>query len=243
MATSILDSPELILRPTTVATTAGNFRDTDEWSPDSFAREQIRGLVRQVFFSNIARPVRQVVFSAVEADTDVASVCRLVGEALASETQASIGVVYRDAASLEERELVHEEHMPTNAEKSNSRLRHAATRVKGNLWFIPDAGYFRTDGAVPVGLGCPRLGYSRLADLRREFEYSIVQCPPAGESSEAAALGQLGDGVVLVLAAHRTRRATARKVLETLRAAQVQLLGTVLNDRTFPIPKGIYRRL
>src|SRR3979490_301899 len=129
MATSIFDSPELILRPTTVATTAGNFRDTDEWSPDSFAREQIRGLVRQVFFSNIARPVRQVVFSAVEADTDVGSVCRLVGEALASETQASIAVVYRDATSLEEREFVHEEHMPTNAENSNSRLRHAATRV------------------------------------------------------------------------------------------------------------------
>lgn len=240
MATSIFDSPELILRPTTIATTAANFRDTDEWSPDRFAREQIRGLVRQVFFSNIARPVRQVVFSAVEADTDVASVCRLVGEALASETQASIAVVY---TSLEDREFVHEEHTPTNAEKPNTRLRDAATRVKGNLWFIPDAGYFRTDGAVPVGLGCPRLGYSRLADLRREFEYSIVQCPPAGESSEAAALGQLGDGVVLVLAAHRTRRATARKVLETLRTAQVQLLGTVLNDRTFPIPKGIYKRL
>ena len=37
------------------------------------------------------------------------------------------------------------------------------------------------------------------------------------ESSEAAALGQLADGIILVLAAHRTRRATARKVLQTLR--------------------------
>ena len=243
MATSIFDSPELELRSTTVATTAGYLRDTDEWTPDSFAREQIRGLVRQVFFSNIARPVRQVVLGAVEADTDVGSVCRLVGEALASETQASISVVYRDATSLEPQDVVREEPLSANAGESTTRLRARATRVKGNLWFIPDAGYFSTGGAVPVGLGHPRIGYSRLAELRREFEYSIVQCPPAGESSEAAALGQLADGIILVLAAHRTRRATARKVLETLRAAQVQLLGTVLSDRTFPIPEGIYRRL
>ena len=242
MATGIFDSPELLLRPTTVATTAGYFRDTDEWSPDSFAREQIRGLVRQVFFSNIARPVRQVVFSAVEADTDVGSICRLVGEALASETQAGIAVVCRDVG-LGEREFVQEQNSPIVAEESCIRLHHATKRAAGNLWFVPDAGYFSADDVVPVRLNCPRLGYSRLAELRREFEYSIVQCPPAGESSAAAALGQMADGIILALAAHRTRRTTARKVLETLRAAHVQLLGTVLSDRTFPIPEGIYRRL
>jgi len=242
MATGIFDSPELVLRPTTVATTTGYLRDTDEWSPDSFAREQIRGLVRQVFFSNIARPVKQVVFSAVEADSDVGSICRLVGEALASKTQASIAVVSRDVGP-DEREFVQEQNSPTAAEESSIRLNHATKRVAGNLWFVPDGGYFSADDVVLVRLNSPRLGYSRLAELRREFEYSIVQCPPAGESSAAAALGQLADGIILVLAAHRTRRTTARKVLETLRAAQVQLLGTVLSDRTFPIPKGIYSRL
>jgi hypothetical protein len=38
------------------------------WNPEDFAREQIRGLVRQVFFSNVERPVRQVVFSAMDQE-------------------------------------------------------------------------------------------------------------------------------------------------------------------------------
>jgi hypothetical protein len=243
MATGILDSREWWLGQTPVAPTPGYGRPTEGWSSDCFAQEQIRGLVRQVFFSHITRQVRQVVFTSADAQTDVGSICRQVGEALASETQASIAVVCTGATVLGGTEKVPEEHMPRPVEPAHSHLQDIATRVKGNLWFVPDAGYFSTGDVVPVGLGYPRLGYSRLAELRREFEYSIVQSPPSGESSEAAALGQLADGIILVLAAHRTRRATARKIMEMLRAAQVQFLGIVLSDRTFPIPESIYRRL
>ena len=63
------------------------------WNPEDFAREQIRGLVRQVFFSNVERPVRQVVFSALDPETDVKSICRQVGEALALETAGGVAVV------------------------------------------------------------------------------------------------------------------------------------------------------
>src|SRR5271169_6740761 len=66
------------------------------WNPDDFAREQIRGLVRQVFFSSRIPPVRQVVFSAAEPQTDVAGICEKVGWALALETSASIAIVGRE---------------------------------------------------------------------------------------------------------------------------------------------------
>jgi Mrp family chromosome partitioning ATPase len=49
--------------------------------------------------------------------------------------------------------------------------------------------------------------------------------------------------VVVVVGAHSTRRETARKAKESLDAAHVHLLGTVLNNRTFPIPEALYRRL
>jgi Mrp family chromosome partitioning ATPase len=35
----------------------------------------------------------------------------------------------------------------------------------------------------------------------------------------------------------------ARKAKQTLEAANVRVLGTVLNNRTFPIPEKIYRML
>ena len=63
------------------------------WTPEKFGREQIQGLVRQVFLSSVERPVRQVVFSALEPETDVKHICRQVGEALAVETRGRIAVV------------------------------------------------------------------------------------------------------------------------------------------------------
>ena len=33
---------------------------TNDWSPEDFAREQIRGLVRRVFFASGGRPVTQI---------------------------------------------------------------------------------------------------------------------------------------------------------------------------------------
>jgi Mrp family chromosome partitioning ATPase len=56
-------------------------------------------------------------------------------------------------------------------------------------------------------------------------------------------VGQLADGIILVLDARSTRRATARKIKETLQGARSQILGTVLSERVFPVPESIYRRL
>jgi len=48
---------------------------------------------------------------------------------------------------------------------------------------------------------------------------------------------------VLVLEANATRKDAARRVKEILDAANVRVLGVVLNNRTFPIPDAIYQRL
>ncbi len=84
---------------------------------------------------------------------------------------------------------------------------------------------------------------SRLRELRLEFDYTVLHGPPAGLCSEAALLGHLTDGIVLVLEANSTRRVAAQKVKQTLQATNARLLGTVLNQRTFPIPEGIYKKL
>ena len=214
------------------------FRNRDEWSPEQFAHEQIRGLVRQIFFSNVAQPVRQVLFTAVEARTDVTQLCRQVGEALALEVKGSVAVLTRDVPILEE--SGHEQPgmaRPRSGEPNPMSLKDAARRIKGNLWHLTEVSRAPNRGPANGAL------YSKLCELRAEFEYSIVEGPPAGLSSEAAALGQLTDGIVLVLAAHKTRRAAARKIKETLEGAGTRILGIVLSERTFPIPAALYRRL
>ena len=82
---------------------------------------------------------------------------------------------------------------------------------------------------------------SRLRELTAEFDFSILSCAPV--SWLTATIGQTCDGLVLVLTANRTRRLVALQIKDQLRQAQVPLLGTVLADRRFPVPQGLYRSL
>jgi hypothetical protein len=205
------------------------------WSPENFAREQIRGLVRQVFFASGPRPVRQVVFSAVEAETDVVNVCRRVGAALALETVGSVAVMARSPLILQNAGTLGE-RWSEPPKRGSVTLRQRAKRASGNLWLVP-AEERNGEAVMSAAL------HSYLGEMRAEFEYSIVEGPAAGESQEAMAMAQFADGIILVLSAQRTRRVTARKIKERLEDAQIRLLGTVLSDRVFPVPEAIYRRL
>jgi hypothetical protein len=217
----------------TAGTEATSTREAG-WNPDNFAREQIRGLVRQVFFSNAVRQTRQVVFSAIEPETDVRSICRNVGETLAPEISGQVAVVGAYPRVIQSAEK--QRDIAAADEGGSAPLRRVATRVRGNLWLIPD-------GARVSDSGPSASWHSFLAEVRRDFEYSIVQGAPAGESDEATIMAQAADGIILVLSAQHTRRASARRVMQALVAARANILGTVLSDREFPIPEAIYRRL
>jgi hypothetical protein len=213
-----------------------NVQETERWNPEDFAREQIRSLVRKVFFSNGERPVRQVVFCALDGDTNVKSICRGVGEALAVETVSNVAVVGEYPEVLPDAEVYSAEMSGRCPGNGKTPLGRAANRARGNLWLVPAA-------ETREGRGATALLHSHLGDMRREFEFSIVEAPPAGESNKALAMAQFADGIILVLSAHRTRRITACKIVEMLEAAEVRILGTVLSDRVFPIPDRLYRRL
>jgi Mrp family chromosome partitioning ATPase len=61
--------------------------------------------------------------------------------------------------------------------------------------------------------------------------------------SDAVAVGQRSDGLVLILEAHSTRREAASAITDNLRSADIPILAAVLNKRTFPIPEQIYKRI
>lgn len=203
-----------------------------EWNPEDFAREQILSLVRRVFFANSDRPARQVVFSAVERNIDVVSICDRVASVLAQQTAEHVAVVDLEHGAIEETCI-----RPSSPRSASIKSR--SDRIAVNLWRVPRSVTGEVNHVSGTGLHWLRL----LEELRNEFEFVVIQGPAAGTSSEAALLGQLTDGIILVLDARSTRRASARKTKDTLDAAQCRMLGTVLTQRMFPIPERIYRRL
>jgi Mrp family chromosome partitioning ATPase len=83
----------------------------------------------------------------------------------------------------------------------------------------------------------------RLAELRAEFDYVLLDVAALTDSNDAMLLGGSADGVVLVLKANTSRRESARKSMQDLENAKARVLGAVLNQRTFPIPQSIYNKI
>lgn len=209
-------------------------REHAGWSCERFEAEQIRRLVRQIFLPGWPKPLRQVVFSAVDEKTPTAGLCLRIAETLASQASGSVCVV--EAAAPEDDFQLARTSEPRAEFR---RLRDDARRISSKLWVVPQEILM---GASGEGFSPPWLR-GRLAELRLEFDYTVIQGPSAAVSGGAALLAHLSDGVVLVLEANATRRATARSVKKNLQAAHARIIGTVLSQRTFPIPQSLYERL
>lgn len=82
-----------------------------------------------------------------------------------------------------------------------------------------------------------------LADLKRRFEFTLVDCPAVRSAPDAIRLAGLVDGVVLVLRAGSTRRRAAQEAKELLANAGANIVGAVLNDYHDFVPQFMRRWL
>ena len=94
-----------------------------------------------------------------------------------------------------------------------------------NLWVMP-AGLPVRERASLSGTTARR----RLAELLGAFDYVIVQAAPMAAGEDSTLPGASFDGVVLVLNATTTRPEAVRAAAESLKAADVRLLGTILRN-------------
>jgi Mrp family chromosome partitioning ATPase len=70
-----------------------------------------------------------------------------------------------------------------------------------------------------------------MSELRADFDYVVVNAPPATGNCVAACLAALTDGVILVVEPSFTPRQAAREAKECIEAAGGRLLGVVLSRR------------
>lgn len=66
--------------------------------------------------------------------------------------------------------------------------------------------------------------------LSKEFDLVILDTPPLLAASDAALIGRVVDGVVLVVRAGQTERDAAKQAVRSLATGRARILGAVLND-------------
>ena len=201
---------------------------TIEVATDSLREEQLHALVQQLFFRPQAGFVRDVGFAPVDEWTTGAELCLEVARTLVEAGKYEVGLI--DAAP---------EALPLELQLQIPAPSRAQVTwpVAPGLWFVPRQNWWQEEG-----LDAPAdENLERLREFMAEFDFSIVCCPPA--SWLATRIAQNCDGVVLVLTANKTRRLVATEIKEQLSKAQVPVLGTILVQRRFPIPRALYRTL
>ncbi len=202
---------------------------------------EIAKLVQRLFPQAGANSGPKVVsFSGMRREDRSSWICARAGEALAEQAGGSVCVV--DANVWSPQLHVHlaagNRFGLAEALTTKGPIRNFAAPVSGaNLWLI-------ASGRGNPGISTFTESYrERFAELRDTFDYILISAPALSRETEAIFVGQLADGIVLIVEANHTRRETLRRAKEQLENAQVRLLGAVLDQRTFPIPEKLYRRL
>jgi Mrp family chromosome partitioning ATPase len=204
---------------------------------DAGGEEMLR-LIQRIFLSANGSAPRQVVLCGVDDENGSSSVCAKAGRTLAANSSQPVCLVDANVRSPRLSNLFGIEG--TNPFSGPSApLREQCVKVGGNLWLAgPNILADKSRVLLP-----PVQLKERLAELRDEFEYLLIDAPGICVSGDAQLLGLVVDAAILVIEANSTRRLSARKAKDTLEAFGVRLLGTVLHDRLFPIPERLYRKL
>jgi polysaccharide biosynthesis transport protein len=204
--------------------------------------EEVNALAQQIFLASGADAPRIVVFASTEPGSGCSWVCTHLGEVLANRVAGSVCLIdanLRDP-SLHQHFGCDNDTGISDALVTLEPIRSFARPVSVPNLCLITAGSRGEESQSLLSSDRMRL---RLAELRREFDYVLIDTAAMSICNDAIALGCISDGVVMVLKANASRRETARQAIQDLQSGKAKVLGAVLNQRTFPIPDSLYKKL
>jgi len=198
-------------------------------APRTQADGPIISLVRQVFFPGNGLRRTRVLFASAGTETNVFAIAQSAGQALTEISGATVALIEQQSMrapmiSLDENQGERGRHDP-------GFWRRYASQVSDRLWRL------KSD-ILPL-MANEHAGPESNFDL--PFDYFLFAAPVT--DSMTPLFCRNCEGAVLVLTANRTRRESALQAKRVLEQCDAELLGTVLENRKFPIPESIYRRL
>jgi Mrp family chromosome partitioning ATPase len=204
--------------------------------------EEAANLVQRVFLTAPELVPHVVVFTSAHSGAGCSWVCARTSEALAGLLAGTVCVVDANLRSPAMHRYFRVDNFCglTQALFQDDPILNYVQEISGRkLWVLPSGP---TSAEQPAPWASDRLAL-RVAELRREFTFVLIDCPAMNLYADVTSLSSLADGAILVLEADFTRHEAALQAKNALVAAKFRLLGAALNKRSFPIPEFIYRRL
>jgi Mrp family chromosome partitioning ATPase len=216
-------------RPIEPALTADRTSGRD--SPRTLASDLMAGLVQRIFLQPEQKPPRLVVFAAIDPGNGTSHIAATVARALTASAPGAVCLVEANFRSPALPRMLGTTNYQgfTDALLQQGSIRSFMKPIGNGCFWLLSSGPLATDS--PNLLSGERMR-SRFVELRAEFDFVIVDAPPLSRYADAIAMGQLSDGMVLVLEAGSTRQDAALTAVRYVRSSRIQVLGAVLNKRT-----------
>lgn len=199
--------------------------------PGSISNPPAFSLMHQLFFPTMALRRTAVLLAAADAHTKASRLSEQIAIVLSRVSGETVGIV--EASSALERNPWIKTGIPTGF--GRGLWQAYSSRVAERVWRIPTA-LLANERSGKRDSAC-----DGLEELRSTFGFFLFSA--AIDESDIQVLCNSCEAAVLVLTANVTRREAALRAKEQLLRRGVTLLGTVLDQRTLPIPESIYRRL
>lgn len=206
------------------------------------SREEAIRLVHRVFLAPGIDGPRTVVFSGVERQVGCTWNCAWAARALAAHVSGRVCAVdanLRHPGLHKEFGLVNSGGLVGALTEKGSVVSYASQLGDTNLWILP-AGAERSD----LSRVCTPMEMDlRLNELESQFEFVLIDSPALNLYADALALGQMSDGIVLVLESSSTQRLAAKRAKQNADAHRVRVFGAVLNRFSQNVPELVTRIL
>jgi Mrp family chromosome partitioning ATPase len=209
--------------------------------PRQLASDLMAGLVQRVFLRPEEKPPRMVVFAAIDHGNGCSLIAASVARALTASAPGAVCLVeanFRSPALPRMLGTTNYQGLTDALLQPGSIRSFVKPLGSGCLWLL-SSGPITADS--PKLLAAERTR-ARFVELRAEFDFVIVDAPPLSRYADAIALGQLSDGIVLVLEAGSTRQDAALTAVQYVRSSRIQILGAVLNKGVDHIPEQISKQ-
>jgi protein-tyrosine kinase len=187
-------------------------------------------LVQRLFFLPGGQAPRVAVFCSVRPRDGVEYICARAAEILALQTKDAVCLV---DANLKDPKLHERYDLDSAFHEAGLNAQMEKNSADGNggngFWVLPASALREScPGLVPEEVR------DRLSTLRKRFGYLLLCAPSLDSAADSLLLGQMSDGVVLILEPRSTQRAAAVKARQLLEAYNIRLLGVVLNQQEEP---------
>ncbi|MBI4707266.1 MAG: hypothetical protein HY761_05010 [Candidatus Omnitrophica bacterium] len=222
--------------------TKNRLRLSRDYDPTDEYNNSYEGLSGQISLLMKDKGLRSILISEIEASEDINNV--VVGLGIHSASKGDRKVLIIDA-NLRRPSIFNIVNLSGNKGladvlKGDAPFEDAVHEIEPNLYILPS---YNTE-LNPTNL----LSSSAMADLVRtanaKYDMIFISCANLKDFTDAAILASNSiDGIILVLDEGKTKRYVVKNAIAPLKEKETNIVGAIINNRSFVIPQWLYDRI